>query len=129
MLKNVINLFTVKKDTLKLQNYEAALVKHYKNYLQKLEKKANCLRKRKGDTRKRFESETNLGVIAVTALCDLLVSKAYFNFSSNIANFLVPFLDNSLENVRLIVKDSIARLFKEDKRGDLSLAVRNIFQS
>lgn len=117
----------MKKDTLKLQNYEAVLVKHYKNYLQKLEKKANCLRKKKGDTRKRFESETQLGVLAVTAMCDLLVSKAYFNFSSNIANFLVPFLDNRLENVRTIVKDSIARLFREDKRGDLSLAVKDFF--
>lgn len=113
----------LKKDTLQLQNYEATLLRSYKHYLQKLEKLGSILRKKKGDTRSISAREVQLGEIAVTCMCDLLVTHPYFNFSVNIANFLVPLLDNKRPSVRNAVVKCITQIFKEDKRGEISLTI------
>lgn len=113
----------LKKDTFQLQNYETALLKYYKIYLQKLEKMAGKLRQKKGDTRKIPEPIKNLGDLAVTSMCDLLVTNPYFNFSPNIANFLIPLLDNKRLNVRETISNCFSQIFKDDKRGELSLTI------
>ncbi|KAK0159396.1 hypothetical protein PV328_010275 [Microctonus aethiopoides] len=113
----------LKKDTFQLQNYETALLKYYKIYLQKLEKMAGKLRKKKGDTRIIPEPIINLGDLAVSSMCDLLITNPYFNFSSNIANFLIPFLDNKRLNVREKISNCFSQIFKDDKRGELSLTI------
>lgn len=56
-------------------------------------------------------------------MAELLVTHPYFNFSTNLAHFLVTFLDNNTSAVRDISKDAIKRIFKEDKRGEISLEV------
>ncbi|XP_015590385.1 nucleolar complex protein 3 homolog isoform X2 [Cephus cinctus] len=113
----------LKKETLQLQNYEAILLRSYKKYLQKLEKMASWLRQKKGDTRNISEREMQLGEIAVTCMCDLLVSHPYFNFAVNIANLLIPLMDNKRPNIRAAVASCISQIFKEDKRGELSLSI------
>ncbi|OAD53274.1 Nucleolar complex protein 3 like protein [Eufriesea mexicana] len=87
----------LKKETLALQNYEATLLRYYRRYLQKLEKMTNILRKKKGDIRQIKKQELELGKVAITCMCDLLTIHLYFNYSINIANFLIPFLDNKYE--------------------------------
>ncbi|XP_076631278.1 nucleolar complex protein 3 isoform X1 [Colletes latitarsis] len=112
-----------KKETLALQNYEAILLRSYKRYLQKLEKMAGVLRKKKGDRRQLKEQYIELGRLALNCMCDLLTAHPYFNYSVNIANFLIPFLDNRYEFIRQCVAKCISQIFKEDKRAELSLAL------
>lgn len=57
-------------------------------------------------------------------MADLLVTHPYFNYSVNLAQFLVTFLDNHSLSVREISKGAIKRVFKDDKRGEVSLEVR-----
>lgn len=118
----------MKKETLQLQNYEAVLLKSYKQYLQKLEKMSNILRKKAGDTRIVNEREILLGEMAVMCMCELLVKHPYFNFSLNIANFLIPLLNNKKASVREKILKYISEVFKEDKRGELSLTVRKFYK-
>lgn len=84
---------------------------------------SNILRMKKGDTRQMKKSEIQLGELAISCMCELLIVHPYFNFSTNIANHLLPFLDNKLNTVREKVLQCISQIFKEDKRGQLSLTV------
>lgn len=113
----------LKKETLALQNYEATLLSSYKNYLKRLEKISKILRKKKGDTRSVNEREMRLGEIALSCMCELLTTHPYFNFSVNIANYILPFLDNKQKTVRERVAQCISQIFKDDKRGQLSLTI------
>ncbi|KAG7190130.1 hypothetical protein KM043_006263 [Ampulex compressa] len=113
----------LKKDTLQLYNYEAILLRSYKSYLQKLEKMSAILKRKKGDTRTVNEQELQLGELAINCMCELLVNHLYFNFSTNIANYLVPLLNNKRANVRETVAKCISQIFKEDKRAELSLHI------
>lgn len=108
---------------MKLQNYESVLLRSYKHYLQKLERMGGKLRKKRGDTRVIGERDIQLGELAVNCMCDLLVTHTYFNFSVNIANFLLPLLDNKRPSVRETIAKCFMQIFKEDKRGELTLTV------
>lgn len=113
----------MKKDTLALQNYEAILLRFYKGYLQRLEKLSKILKKKKGNTQSVNEREIQLGETAVSCMCELLTIHPYFNFSVNIANYLLPLLDNKRNSVREKIAQCFSKIFKEDKRGQLSLTV------
>ncbi|KAL4721524.1 hypothetical protein ACJJTC_015259 [Scirpophaga incertulas] len=82
----------LKKDTLALYKYEKELLEFYKRYLQRLEKAAMVLRQKKGDTRKVDEATAALGLVSLRCMCGLLCARAEFNFASNIAQSVVPFL-------------------------------------
>lgn len=116
----------LKKDTLALQNYEATLLRYYKSYLQRLEMMSKILRRRKGDTRMVNKREMQLGEVAISCMCELLTNHPYFNFSVNIASYIVPFLDNKCNGVREKVAQCISQIFKEDKRNQLSLTIVRI---
>lgn len=117
----------LKKDTLRLQKYEDNLLVYYKNFLKKLEKYMFVLVKKVGDSRKRSGDEVKLATLAVQAMCDLLVAHPYFNFSGNIVQAIVPFLNNRNKEVRDIVKTSVKTIFKEDKKEETTLKLlRNI---
>ncbi|XP_057663387.1 nucleolar complex protein 3 homolog [Diorhabda carinulata] len=119
----------LKKDTLKLQKYEDTLLLYYKKYLQKLEKCSLVLINKKGDSRTRTEDELKLGILAVQAMCELLITHPYFNYSPNIAQAIVPFLNNHDKNVRDIVKTSIKTIFKEDKKEELTLKILRLINN
>ncbi|KAG5884106.1 hypothetical protein JTB14_024146 [Gonioctena quinquepunctata] len=119
----------LKKDTLKLQKSEENLLLYYKKFLQKLEKYCFMLMKKRGDTRKRSEDDIKLGILAVQAMCDLLVTHPYFNFSQNIAQAIVPFMNNRDKNVREIVRTSVKTIFKEDKKEEITLKILRIMNN
>ncbi|KAL0131675.1 hypothetical protein PUN28_002902 [Cardiocondyla obscurior] len=112
-----------KKDTLALQNYEASLLRSYKTYLTKLEGITKILKRKTKDTRSVNEREIQLGETALSCMCELLVSHPYFNFSVNIATYIIPLLDNKRSSVREKVAQCISQIFKEDKRGELCLTI------
>lgn len=113
----------MKKDTLALQNYEATLLRNYKSYLQRLEKISKILKRKEGNRQLVNERKMQLGEIAISCMCELLIVHPYFNFSVNIANYMLPLLDNKRCSVREKVAQCISQVFREDKRGQLSLTV------
>ncbi|KAL1116558.1 hypothetical protein AAG570_005030 [Ranatra chinensis] len=113
----------LKKDTRMLQTYEKRLLKGYKTYLTRLEKMASKLYRRKGDTREVTGREVALGELAVDCLGQLLCAHPYFNYSANIVQLLTPYLDNSRPSVRTVVTSAFTEVFRQDKRGDITLQI------
>ncbi|KAL1493764.1 hypothetical protein ABEB36_009457 [Hypothenemus hampei] len=113
----------LKKDTLKLQKYEENLLAYYKKFLQKLEKFSFMLVKKKGDTRVLTEEDKKLSELSIQTLCSLLVSHPNFNYSQNIAQVIVPFLNHSRRDLRQGVKQSVITIFKEDKKQEITLKI------
>jgi len=106
----------VKKDTLKLQKYETALLKCYKNYLLKLEKLVNLIKGRESmDKLKASQAQFFL-----TCMCSLLTAHPHFNFCNNILHAITPILTNSDQNARTLVRTSIEEMFYSDLRGEIS---------
>ncbi|XP_044738304.1 nucleolar complex protein 3 homolog [Chrysoperla carnea] len=113
----------LKKDTLKLMKFETQLLQSYKTYLQKLEKLSNILTPKKGNTTKRAIQEIKLAETAILCMCELLMTHPYFNYSQNIVQVIVPFLNHKLPNIRELVRNSIISIFKEDKKGEITLII------
>lgn len=109
----------VKKDTLARVTYENELLKYFKNYLRSLENVIKSLKRRKYAPRPSKE-DVALAEIAISCLCDAIVTHPYFNFSTNIAQLLVTYLNCSNEIVRKKIHETFVKLFKTDKRLDLS---------
>ncbi|KAF7271845.1 hypothetical protein GWI33_015322 [Rhynchophorus ferrugineus] len=129
-IKNVLlDGVKVKKDTLKLHKYEEKLLQYYKKFLQKLEKCCFKIVKKKGDTRKINEEDVILAELSIQAMCELLVTHPYFNFSQNITQVLVPFLNSPRKNVRDVVKHAIETVFKEDKKEEITLKILRLINN
>ncbi|XP_014210707.1 nucleolar complex protein 3 homolog, partial [Copidosoma floridanum] len=112
----------LRNKTLSLHQYEAALLRYYKQYLKKLEKIANALKKKACEVQL-SGSYLNLGAFAVCCLLNLLSSRPDFNFSSNIAKYLIPFLECDFEEIRKIIHKNFIAICDRDKRGDVSLTI------
>jgi len=65
-----------------------------------------------------------LAEMAVNCMCELLISHSYFNYAVNIGHLLTLYLDNKNTNVRKKVEETFIKIFKEDKKGTISLVVR-----
>ncbi|KAK6639087.1 hypothetical protein RUM43_007357 [Polyplax serrata] len=117
----------LKKTVKQLQTFESSLLKYYKGYLKEIEKMVSILKRKRGDNKVIKDVEISMAKTALSCLCDLLLTHPYFNFSKNVIHLLVPFLNNGKEFVREMVSTTIKKMFKTDKKGDLSLEiVRNI---
>lgn len=57
-------------------------------------------------------------------MSELLISHSYFNYAVNIGHLLTLYLDNKNLNVRKKIEDTFIKIFKEDKKGAISLTVR-----
>lgn len=57
-------------------------------------------------------------------MSELLISHSYFNYAVNIGHLLTLYLDNKNINVRKKVEETFIKIFKEDKKGSISLTVR-----
>lgn len=71
-----------------------------------------------------LQDDFKLGQLGVHCMCDLLVAHPYFNFSENIAQAVVPFLNHHYKPVREAVKTTCQTVFTEDKKGEITLKVR-----
>ncbi|XP_044762580.1 nucleolar complex protein 3 homolog isoform X2 [Coccinella septempunctata] len=116
----------LKKSTLKLRKFETELLQHYKKFLQKLEKACMALQKKKGNTATLSKEGKALGHLALSAMCDLLVTHPYFNFSENITQVIVPFLNHKDATLRKMVKEKVETIFKEDKKEELTLKILRV---
>ncbi|VVC26140.1 Hypothetical protein CINCED_3A001861 [Cinara cedri] len=109
--------------TKELIGYEAQLLKGYKIYLTNLEKMASILHRKKGDTRVITNVHTGLAEVAINCMCELLISHSYFNFAVNIGHLLTLYLDNKNGNIRKKIEETFIKIFKEDKKGTISLVI------
>lgn len=63
----------------------------------------------------------------MTCLMELLIAHPQFNFTENIIQFSVAYLNSPIVKLRQTVHTGLIRLFKNDKRGQVSyMAVRCI---
>lgn len=113
----------VKKDTLARVTYENELLKYYKKFLRELETILKALKPGKFSKRPTKES-INIGESAVFCLCEILQAHPYFNFNTNIAQLLVIYLNCSNSKCRKLINETFIKIFKTDKRLDLTLHVR-----
>lgn len=67
-----------------------------------------------------------LGELSIHAMCDLLVTHPYFNYGQNIAQVVVPFMNNRNKNIRQLVKVACKTVFKEDKKEEITLIIFRI---
>jgi nucleolar complex protein 3 len=119
----------VKKDTLARITYENELLKYYKKYLKESEILLKALKPGKFSKRPSKEA-IYLGESAVECLCELLKTHPYFNFSTNIAQLLVIYLNCANSSARKTINETFVKIFKTDKRHDITLHVsKNVTQS
>lgn len=109
----------VKKDTLARVTFENELLKYFKKYLCQLEACAKALKPGKYAKRPTRE-EIYMAEVAVQCLCELLLAHTYSNYSTNIAQVLVIYLNCYNASVRKRINETLVTLFKTDKRLDLS---------
>ena len=64
-----------------------------------------------------------LAQLAVKCYCNLIEWNPYFNFADNIANLIVPFLQSPLTEMRLLVFETLKKVFRADKKADISLKI------
>ncbi|XP_045538007.1 nucleolar complex protein 3 homolog [Papilio machaon] len=112
----------LKKETLALYKYEKELLEFYKRYLQRLEKAASVLRRKKGDNRQVEDSEVSLALVSLRCLCSLLEARPQFNYAGNIAQSVLPFLACRQE-ARDAVTQCCKQVFTEDNKGDITLKI------
>lgn len=69
------------------------------------------------------QPELNVAELAISCVIELLERHPYFNYNRNIVQMLTPYLNNPRESVRQRVAEGYARIFKDDKRGEVTLDV------
>ena len=72
------------------------------------------------------ECRGSLAKLALTCLCELLVTHPHFNFRTNIISVVVPFAAAHNKEQSDLVCGYIKRLFKEDKEGQVTLEVTRL---
>jgi len=107
----------LKKETLRLQGYELGILRCAKEFLVKME----------GFVRQRESKGSPKRLCSLRCICDIMSTHPQFNFSHNILKLVVPCLNEGDPQVRSLVNAAVRRVFKEDKRGDISLAAVRYF--
>ncbi|PRP75965.1 nucleolar complex protein [Planoprotostelium fungivorum] len=102
----------VTKEVKELREYEAKLVKWYKNYIFVLEKALK---------------DDDLLLTSSKCLCKLLSSTSEFNFHAEVIAIIVPLLNNKNQQIQTLVAEAIIEVFREDRTGEPSVRItRNI---
>lgn len=108
-----------KKEVRGIQDFENGILKAYKSFLLKLEIYVNYFKagKKKAltDAVKMKQAELYLSF-----MCELLVAHPTFNFSFNILHAIIPVLDARQSSARLIVRQTLEKVFKGDMKGEIS---------
>ncbi|GMS81051.1 hypothetical protein PENTCL1PPCAC_3226, partial [Pristionchus entomophagus] len=114
---------SVAKDTKKLQTFEDALLRYYLKFLQLCEKLFKKLKPSLG-----AETHTNkIGMVALRAVCRLVVSAPHFNYATNIVTAVTKMVMNGHEESIKVVCETLSELFKTDLHLKISLfAVKGV---
>lgn len=105
----------ISKETKQLWDYERALLTHYQQYLQLLEKSWD-----NGSAKGRAPSR--LAITAMLSLCELLKSAYYFNFRSNVLNAVVRQMNNrECDAVSDGCCQAVEYVFAKDTQGEVAM--------
>mmetsp|Transcript_23176 Transcript_23176/g.54804 ORF Transcript_23176/g.54804 Transcript_23176/m.54804 type:complete len:628 (+) Transcript_23176:149-2032(+) len=105
----------ISKETKALWDYERALLTHYQQYLQVLEKVWNG-----GQTQETFPSR--LAMTSILCLCELLKSVYHFNFRSNILAIVVRQMNNQqCDQVSSACCQAVEYIFEKDTQGEVAM--------
>lgn len=105
----------ISKETKALWAYERALLTHYQQYLQVLEKAWG-----RGQTQE--TSPSRLAVTSILSLCELLKSAYHFNFRSNILTIVVRQMNNRhCDQVSNACCQAIEYVFAKDTQGEVAM--------
>lgn len=118
---NVDTSVKLKKDTLNLHKHETLLLQYYKKFLQILEQMSLALIKRRAYSSTPIQKK--MGELAVGAFCELLTTHPYFNYSENIAQSVIHFLNHPKPSIREKVYSACKSIFLEDTKGQISLKI------
>jgi len=105
----------ISKETKSLWDYERALLTHYQQYLQVLEKAWE-----RGQTKAALPSR--LAVTSMLSLCELLKSAYHFNFRSNILTIVVRQMNNrQCDQVSNSCCQAVEFVFEKDTQGEVAM--------
>ncbi|KAB0794961.1 hypothetical protein PPYR_01175 [Photinus pyralis] len=113
----------LKKETLKLNKFESTILQSYKKFLRFLAIFSSVLIKQQGRTATSNNVKLRLGEISVNALSELLQAHPYFNYSENIAQVVIPFLNHSNSAIREKVKLMCKTIFSDDLKSEITLKI------
>eukprot|EP00698_Gefionella_okellyi_P017571 TRINITY_DN515_c0_g1_i1.p1 TRINITY_DN515_c0_g1~~TRINITY_DN515_c0_g1_i1.p1 ORF type:complete len:550 (-),score=77.15 TRINITY_DN515_c0_g1_i1:1416-3065(-) len=102
----------VSSDVKRVRNYEEGLLAAYQRFVEFLQKAAKSKSKKP---------------VIVRSMCELLTSKPYFNFRSDLVRTLIPIMNDRQKEIAVEACAAIAEIFDWDTQGDVSLdAVQQI---
>jgi len=105
----------ISKETKTLWDYERALLTHYQQYLQVLEKAWE-----RGQTKEKTPSR--LAITSMLSLCELLKSAYHFNFRSNILSIVVRQMNNrQCDQVSNACCQAVELVFEKDTQGEVAM--------
>nr|XP_039271663.1 nucleolar complex protein 3 homolog [Styela clava] len=109
------------KEVRTLVDFEEGLLRHYRSFLESLEK---VLKKEKNEKNPILsgEEKKELTFLAVKSLCELYEKTTHFNFHNNIVMVLVPLTNSSNKQISEMCCNSVRSIFRSDKSGEASLA-------
>ena len=108
----------VTKETQKLRDFEAGLLKMYKGFVRLITRRGG------GEKKSRAQRGGGLGLapgVALTCLCQLLAALPHFNFRTDVLSALVPHMARVDAAAADVVADAVAGAIKADLAGDLTL--------
>lgn len=108
----------ISKETKALWDYERALLTHYQQYLQLLEKAWE--KDQQQQQQQRLPSR--LAIACVLSLCELLKSAYHFNFRSNILSIVVRQMNHrSCDQVSDACCEAVGFIFEKDLQGEVAM--------
>jgi nucleolar complex protein 3 len=106
----------ISKETNALWDYERALLTHYQQYLQVLEKSWE-----KGQD-PQHGSPSRLAITSMLSLCELLKSNYHFNFRSNILSIVVRQMNHrNCDQVSEACCEAVGFVFEKDAQGEVAM--------
>uniref|UniRef100_A0A7S4ABC0 Nucleolar complex protein 3 homolog n=1 Tax=Pseudo-nitzschia australis TaxID=44445 RepID=A0A7S4ABC0_9STRA len=106
----------ISKETKALWDYERALLTHYQQYLQVLEKAWE-----RGQNQEEAGS-SRLAITAMLSLCQLLKSAYHFNFRSNILSIVVRQMNNrNCDQVSIACCQAVEFVFEKDTQCEVAM--------
>ena len=117
----------LKKETRELREFEMAILRYYKIFIEKMTRMVDCIKKKKkssfyDDVITSSVSREKIATIGCRCLSHLMVSHPNFNLRDDIIHCLMPLLSVKSASVRQIVFDAVTKLYREDKLGQVSMA-------